>query len=160
MLHPDIGPAEDDAPGAAHPSADLWSHAEVTCWVDRAAWGRGNAGSLRVLQNAASKQPGGEIVRTGPERGHRGNHSPAGHLTAAPRILLPRRSSTRHPPASDLGARRWVLGHSRRVLSWQSMTERAERPARPAARQSIGRKSQIAVNARPPAPLCADLAHR
>jgi len=38
------------------------------------------------------------------------------------------------------------------------MTERAERPARPAARQSIGRKSQIAANARPPAPLCEDLA--
>jgi hypothetical protein len=48
---------------------------------------------------------------------------------------------------------------ARRVLSWQCMTERAERPARPAARQSIGRKSQIAANARPPAPLCADLAH-
>src|ERR1017187_1072482 len=30
------------------------------------------------------------------------------------------------------------------------MTERAERLARPAARQSIGRKSQIAANARPP----------
>jgi len=35
------------------------------------------------------------------------------------------------------------------------MTERAERLARLAARQSIGRKSQIAANARPPAPLCA-----
>src|ERR1039458_9652951 len=34
------------------------------------------------------------------------------------------------------------------------MTERAERLARPAARQSIGRKSQIAANARPPAPFC------
>lgn len=34
------------------------------------------------------------------------------------------------------------------------MTERAERPARPAARQPIGRKSQIAANARPPAPSC------
>jgi hypothetical protein len=38
------------------------------------------------------------------------------------------------------------------------MTERAERPARPAARQSIRRKSQIAANARPPAPSCPDLA--
>jgi hypothetical protein len=38
------------------------------------------------------------------------------------------------------------------------MTERAERPARPAARQPQGRKSQIAANARPPAPLCTRLA--
>jgi hypothetical protein len=37
------------------------------------------------------------------------------------------------------------------------MTERAERPARPAPRQSIGRKSQIAANARPPALSCAYL---
>jgi hypothetical protein len=63
MLHPDIGPAEDDAPGAAHPSADLWSHAEVTCWVDRAAWGRGNAGSLSVLQKCGFKAAGtGKLV--------------------------------------------------------------------------------------------------
>lgn len=34
------------------------------------------------------------------------------------------------------------------------MTERAERPARLAARRPIGHKSQIAANARPPAPLC------
>ncbi len=61
---------------------------------------------------------------------------------------------------SDLGTRRWVLAHSRRVLEPNYMTERAERPARPAARQSIGRKSQNAANARPPAPLCADLAPR
>ena len=37
------------------------------------------------------------------------------------------------------------------------MTERAELLARLAARQSIGRKSQIAANTRLPAPLCADL---
>jgi hypothetical protein len=35
--------------------------------------------------------------------------------------------------------------------------EKARQPARPAARQSMGRKSRIAANARPPARLCADL---
>jgi hypothetical protein len=34
------------------------------------------------------------------------------------------------------------------------VTERAERPARLAARQPIGHKLQIGANARPPAPLC------
>ena len=57
------------------------------------------------------------------------------------------------PP--ELGTRRWVICRSRLVVCWQCMTERAERPARPAARQPIGRKSQIAANARPPALLCA-----
>jgi len=57
------------------------------------------------------------------------------------------------PP--ELGTRRWVICRSRLVVCWQCMTERAERPARPAAWQPIGRKSQIAANARPPALLCA-----
>ena len=55
----------------------------------------------------------------------------------------------------ELGIRLWVVCRSRPVVCWQRVTERAERPARPAAWQPIGRKSQIAANARPPAPLRA-----
>jgi hypothetical protein len=70
-----------------------------------------------------------------------------------------RTGSTSSPIGASTGsliwaALRWVLGHSRRVVYSGCMTERAERLARPAAWQSIGRKSQIAANAQPP-PRCA-----
>jgi Acetyltransferase (GNAT) domain len=89
-------------------------HAEVTYWIDRAAWGQGIATPGSCAAPGTGHRPAGirpcrqrqrrltprpaevrlpahgdrEVVRRGTERGDRGNHSPAGRLTAHPALFV------------------------------------------------------------------------